>query len=283
MSESLQTLVETLQPEKLDKNLFRGVTWPLRWKRVFGGQVLAQSMYAAIQTIEDPHRRVHSQHAYFLRPGVPDKPIIYEVDPIRDGRSFSTRRVVAMQDDQAIFNTSLSFQIPEAGVDYQAPMPEVIEPEAIENDNDFYRRLKRGPDTESELQHEPIDYRTVDKINYLSPKKREPRLAVWMRANGDLPDDQAAHETLLAYMSDRYLMGTAMLPLGLTFNSPNLMVASLDHGLWFHDDFRADEWLFYDLRSTRASRGRGMNFGSIYTRDGRLVATAVQEGLMRQR
>jgi len=283
MSESLQTLVETLQPEKLDKSLFRGVTWPLRWKRVFGGQVLAQSMFAAIQTIEDPHRRVHSQHAYFLRPGDPDKPIIYEVDPIRDGRSFSTRRVVAMQDDQAIFNTSLSFQIPEAGGDYQAPMPEVIEPEAIENDNDFYRRLKRGPDTESELQHEPIDYRTVDKINYLSPKKREPRLAVWMRANGDLPDDQAAHETLLAYMSDRYLMGTAMLPLGLTFNSPNLMVASLDHGLWFHDDFRADEWLFYDLRSTRASQGRGMNFGSIYTRDGRLVATAVQEGLMRQR
>ena len=127
MSESLQTLVETLQPEKLDKSLFRGVTWPLRWKRVFGGQVLAQSMFAAIQTIEDPHRRVHSQHAYFLRPGDPDKPIIYEVDPIRDGRSFSTRRVVARQDDQAIFNTSLSFQIPEAGGDYQAPMPEVIE------------------------------------------------------------------------------------------------------------------------------------------------------------
>ena len=260
MSENLDTLVQTLRLEKLDKNLFKGVTWPVRWKRVFGGQVLAQSMYAAIQTIDDIERRVHSQHAYFLRPGDPNKPIIYEVDPIRDGRSFSTRRVVAIQDGQAIFNTSMSFQVPEVSDEYQAPMPEVIAPEEIENDNDFYRRLKHGPDTKSELESQSIDYRTVDKIDFANPKKREPRLAIWMRANGDLPEDRSIHETLLTYMSDRYLMGTAMLPLGLTFENPDLMVASLDHGLWFHDDFRADQWLFYELSSTRASRARGMNF-----------------------
>ena len=280
MTESLGKLVESLRLERLDKELFRGHTWPPREYKTFGGQVLAQAMSAAIQTVGDD-RRVHSQHAYFLLAGDTSKPIIYEVDPIRDGKSFSTRRVLAIQDSRAIFTSVMSFQVDEEGFEHQDTMPDAVPPEELENDTDFFNRLKDGPDTKSVLETIPLDFRSVHKKDLDNPVKGPTTFGLWMRANGKMPDDPAAHETMLAYMSDSHFMGTSMMPHGLSYKNPKLLTASLDHALWFHDSFRADEWLYHDMSSSRASHSRGINRGSIYTRDGRLVASSAQEGLFR--
>ena len=280
MSDDLDALLEVLAVEQLDTYLFRGITPAGRMKRVYGGQVLAQAMNSASRTV-DSARRVHSQHAYFLRPGDPARPILYEVDPIRDGRRFSTRRVVALQAGRAIFSTSISYQLPESGLQHQDPMPDVPGPEELQSDFDFYSGLAAlHPGRFHAPKRHAVDYRIVERIDPTTPRRGPARMGVWMRANGSLADQPSIHTELLAYMSDNYLLSTALLPHALIFDSPALQTASIDHGLWFYGDFRADEWLYYQLASPCAAGGRGFNIGSIYTRDGRLVATAVQEGLM---
>jgi len=283
VDQDLDELLGLLQVEQLDACLFRGRSPSGRTRRVYGGQVLAQAMNAATRTV-DPARRVHSQHAYFLRPGDPARPIIYDVDPIRDGKSFSTRRVVARQGGRAIFNTSISFQVPEPGLEHQEPMPEVPPPESVESDFDFYTRLAaEQPERHRAPQRHAVDYRVIERIDPVSHPPAAARYGVWMKTVGRLPEVPGIHETLLAFMSDNYLMSTGLRPHGRGYDHPELQTASLDHGLWFYDGFRADEWLYYHLLSPRSAQGRGLNLGYIYTRDGRLVAAAVQEGLMRLR
>ena len=280
MSKDLQQLLDNLHLEQIDTNLFRGVTPPGRNPRIYGGQVLAQAMNAATRSV-DRARRVHSQHAYFLRPGDPARPVIYEVDPIRDGRRFSTRRVVARQGGRAIFNTAISYQTPEQGLEHQDEMPDVPAPETLESGFSYYTRMaQEDPARYQAPEDDAIDYRPLAYVDSHNPPPQAPRVGVWMRANGALDADPATHAQMLAYMSDSYLMSTALLPHGRSYSDPGLETASLDHGLWFYGDFRADEWLYYHLMSPRAGGGRGFNIGCIYTRDGRLIATAVQEGLM---
>lgn len=283
MARDLEQLLAVLTLESLGDNCFRGHTPAGRSRRVYGGQVLAQAMSAASCTI-DAARRVHSLHAYFLRPGDPAQPIDYEVDPLRDGRRFSTRRVVARQCEKAIFSTSISYQLPVDGLTHQDPMPTVAPPEELESDFAFYTRLAAThPGQFRTPRGHAIEYRPVFRPDPLAPVAMAPRYGVWMRANGALDASHNVHAQLLSYMSDSYLMSTALLPHALRFDNPAIQTASIDHGLWFYGDFRADEWLYYDLASPCAAGGRGFNIGSIYTRDGRLVATAVQEGLMQLR
>jgi acyl-CoA thioesterase-2 len=284
VSEELHALLGLLQVEQLDDCLFRGFSPPGRTRRVYGGQVLAQAMNAAMRTV-GPGRRVHSQHAYFLRPGDPARPILYHVDPIRDGKRFSTRSVVARQAGKAIFNTSLSFQQPEAGLEHEQAMPAgVPPPESLESDFDYFTRIAREqPERFQAPRRRAVDHRPVERIDWAAPVKSTPHTGVWMRADGPLPEAPGIHEVLLAFLSDNYLMSTAIRPHGRGFDDARLQTASLDHGLWFYADFRADEWLYYHLASPRSAMGRGFNVGYVYTRDGRLVATAVQEGLMRLR
>ena len=281
-----QDLVNYLNVEQIDRYIFRGTTPEGGWRsRVYGGQVLAQAMNAALRTVDDS-RTAHSQHAYFLRPGNPDLPIIYEVDPIRDGKSFTTRRVVAIQDGKAIFNTSISFQITEPGLEHQSTMPDVPGPEGLDSDEEYLKRLaEEYPNlvTPGMTKSQAIEIRRLQHIDPLSPKPEEPETGIWMRAKNRLEDDTVIHQTMLTYLSDYYLMGTALLPHGITFFNKHFQGASLDHALYFHSDFRADEWLFYHMHSPVSSGARGLNIGHIYTQDGRLVASSIQEGLMRLR
>lgn len=280
MSDDLDALLDVLAVEHLDTYRFRGTTPTGREKRVYGGQVLAQAMHSASCTVDD-RRRVHSLHAYFLRPGDPARPILYEVDPIRDGRRFSTRRVIALQAGRAIFSTSISYKLPEEGLQHQDPMPDVPGPDQLESDFDFYTRLAAAhPERYKAPRRHAVDYRIVEREDPANPRHAPARMGVWMRANGTLAENPATHTELLAYMSDNYLLSTALLPHALVYDSPEIQTASIDHALWFYGNFRADEWLYYHLASPCAAGGRGFNIGSIYTRDGRLIATAVQEGLM---
>ena len=283
MSESLDALLEIICVEQLDTLLFRGFTPAGRNRRVYGGQVLAQAMNAATRTV-DATRRIHSLPAYFLRPGDPQAAIIYDVDPVRDGGSYTTRRVVARQHGKAICIIAMSYQLPETGLEHAAEMPAVDPPEKVESDFDYFSRLAElQPEHYRPPRQRAIDYRPVERIDYLSPHPATDRCGVWMRANGKLPDEAGIHEAILAYMSDQYLMSTALRPHGMLFHDRRLLTASLDHALWFYADSRADDWHYFDLASPRAARGRGFNHGWIYTRDGCLVATCVQEGMMRLR
>jgi acyl-CoA thioesterase-2 len=278
----LETLLDYLEPEQIDNYLFigRSPKWPAR---VFGGQVLAQSLNAALRTV-DPERSPHSMHAYFLRPGDPSRQIVYEVDPIRDGRSFTTRRVVAKQAGRAIFNTSVSFHIPEPGLSHQSEKPDVPGPEGLETDFDFYTRMAvEHPGKYPQPRSQAIDRRPVGRRNHLDPQPQAPEQHMWFRVAGDLGDDPARHQTLLAYISDFALLGATLLPHPYTGQSRNMQVASLDHALWFHRPFRADEFLLYSMDSPSAAAGRGLARGSFYTRDGVLVASAAQEALIRRR
>ena len=279
----LQHLIEHLTVEQIDKFLFRGYT-PDTWrKRVFGGQVLAQALNAALRTV-DKEREVHSMHAYFLRPGNPTKPILFEVDPIRDGGSFTTRRVVAIQDGRAIFNTSISLQIAEQGLEHQTEMPKVTGPDGLASDEEYLNRLAEehpGLVTPGMRGKQAIEIRRMNHIDPFTPEKTKPETGLWMRAKGNLADEPVIHKTMLAYLSDYFLMGTGLLPHGITFFNSKLQGASLDHALYFHNDFRADQWLYYHMDSPVASGGRGLNRGTIYTQDGKLVASTFQEGLMR--
>jgi len=292
MTEALAQLLDTLNLEKIDTNIYRGQTPATRNKRVFGGQVFAQAMRAAQDTVAKD-RMVHSQHAYFLRPGDPSVPILYEVDGIRDGKSFTTRRVVASQRGKAIFNTELSFQVMEPGLSHQADMPICVGPEELEDDSVHWAKLrdameKKSQGSSSAHQHSqrPIEIRSVNPIDLVNPVAREPEQLVWIKTNGVIADidghsDSPLHNAILAYASDFNLMGTALLPHAVNLINPKLQPASLDHCIWFHDEFRADEWLLYAMDSPRSSHARGLSRGSFFTRDGRLVASTIQEGLMR--
>ncbi len=280
MATDLEKLLKFLEVERIDKYLFIGRS-PKKPLRVFGGQVLAQSLNAAIRTVE-PDRIAHSMHAYFLRPGNPKIQIVYEVDPIRDGRSFTTRRVVAKQDGVPIYNTSVSFQAEEQGFTHQIEMTEVTPPEELESDHDYWLEMARKyPEKFDTPTVQPIERKPVKRRDVLDPQPEEPEQHIWFRALGDLGDDRIKHQTVLAYMSDSALLGAAMLPHPYTGLSKEMRMASLDHALWFHRPCRADEHLLYSMDSPSSFGNRGFSRGSFYTRDGVLVASTAQESLLR--
>ena len=280
MADDLNKLLNFLEVEQIDKYLFIGQS-PKRPSRVFGGQVLAQALNSAIRTVEED-RIAHSMHAYFLRPGNPKKQIVYEVDPIRDGRSFTTRRVVAKQDGRAIFNTSISFQTEEQGFSHQIDMPDITPPEQLQSDHDFWCDMAvKHPDKFEAPTVQPIERMVVERRDYLDPQPTKPEQHAWFKALGDLGDDRTRHQTVLAYMSDFALLGTALCPHPYTGHSSNMQMASLDHALWFHRDFRADEYLLYSMDSPSAAGNRGFSRGSFYNREGVLIASTAQESLLR--
>ncbi|MDH3579165.1 MAG: acyl-CoA thioesterase II [Hyphomicrobiales bacterium] len=284
MAAAVEKLLAILDLEQLEHNLFRGRSPQDGWQRVFGGQVIGQALVAAERTVEG--RVAHSLHAYFMRPGDPSVPIIYEVDRIRDGRSFNTRRVVAIQHGAAIFSMSVSFHIEEEGFDHQFDMDDVPDPEDLPSLSELKKdRIKHFPNViKTYFERErPIEIRPVDLTRFLEPERREPVQHVWMRAAGTLPDDPALHQAALSYASDFTLLDTALIAHGRVLYDPTLMLASLDHAMWFHRPFRADEWMLYTQDSPATHGARGFCRGSIYTRDGVLVASAAQEGLVREK
>ncbi|MBF0349445.1 MAG: acyl-CoA thioesterase II [SAR324 cluster bacterium] len=281
----LEELLSLLGLEKIEENLFRGKSQDLGFGNVFGGQVLGQSLSAASRTVE-PRLSAHSMQGYFLRAGDSALPIVYQVDCIRDGKSFSTRRVMAIQKGQAIFSMSASFQIAEEGFEHQSSMPEVQGPENFISDQERVRSIKdKIPRVirDKIICDKPIEIRQINPINPFSPEKQPPLKYSWFRAIDKLPDDPAIHKYMLAYASDFGLLGTALYPHGHTFWEPSMQVTSLDHAMWFHRDFRMDDWLLYVMDSPSASHARGFNRGSIFTREGKLVASTAQEGLIRLR
>ncbi len=285
MSRVLQELVELLRLERLEQNLFRGQSQDLGWGTVFGGQVLGQALSAAGQTVPQ-ERVVHSLHGYFLRPGDVNAPVVYDVDCIRDGKSFTTRRVVAIQHGRAIFNMSASFQIVEDGFSHHSEMPEAPDPDSLASEQQLaqaYADKIPEPLRSRALSDRPIEVRPVDPVNPLTPKVRPPHRMIWYRAAERLPDALAMHQYLLAYASDFYFLGTAMRPHGVSPLMPTIQAASLDHSMWFHRPFRLDEWLLYVIDSPSASGARGLARGQFFDRKGRLVASTAQEGLMRRR
>lgn len=295
MSNVLTQLVEQLALERIEADIFRGQSQDLGWGTVFGGQVLGQALSAAVQTVPS-ERHVHSLHAYFLRPGAVDRPIVYEVDRIRDGSSFTTRRVVAVQNGKAIFNLAASFQKHEDGFEHADVMPPAPPPESMPTELELVaKHAHRLPAffRERALAERPFELRPVrhtddptlsgDSDDPFLPRARPPTRSVWLRTAGRLPDDQALHCYLLAYASDYSFLGTALLPHGVSWLSPGMQVASLDHVMWFHQPFRVDEWLLHVMDSPSAHGARGLVRGRIFTQDGRLVASTAQEGLIRQR
>jgi len=284
MSTVLTELVSLLSLERLEHNLFRGQSQDLGWGRVFGGQVLGQALSAAEQTVP-AGRVVHSMHGYFLRPGHTDKPIIYDVDRIRDGQSFTTRRVVAIQGGRAIFNLAASFQTPEEGFDHAMPMPEAPDPESLESESVLARRIADmipEPLRTRVLAERPIEVRPVVPFNPLRPKVAPPHRELWYRTSGPLPDTPSLHQYLLAYASDFNFLGTSMQPHGVSWLTPEMQVASLDHAMYFHRPFRFDSWLLYVIDSPTAAGARGFVRGRFYDQQGRLVASTAQEGLIRR-
>lgn len=276
----LDRLVALLELERIEDDIFRGFSPPESPERVFGGQVAAQALVAAARTV-DPQRKVHSLHSYFIRPGDTRIPIVYEVDRIRDGRSFTTRRVVAVQRGKAIFSLSASFQRPEPGVEHSDPMPDVPGPDELPTLGEALAGITSdGP--RFAAMPRPLDMRWVNG----SPWAGEPdgdatKNPVWLRTDGVLPDDDVLHVCVLAYASDLTLIDAAVVPHGLRAWHDTVQTASLDHAMWFHAPFRADDWLLYDTASPSASGARGLATGRFFTRDGRLIATTVQEGLIR--
>ncbi len=282
MNRLLEDLIKVMTLERLELDMFRGESRDIGSPQVFGGQVLGQALMAATATVEN--RVVHSLHAYFLRRGDFNSPIVYEVDRARDGNHFSTRRIVAIQHGAQIFNMAASFQASENGVEHQLAMPEVPLPEQLPDPKLHYRELgeQMPPRMRRVLEQDrPFEFRPVRLPNFLKPEKSPPLKHIWFRAVGALPDDEALHRCLLAYAADFNLLDTAMLPHGLSLASPRVMVASIDHAMWFHRSVRVDDWLLYATDSPSASGARGFTRGSVFARDGRLVASTAQEGLLR--
>lgn len=277
-------LLELLDLERIEVNLFRGQSRSVGSARVFGGQVLAQALSAAMKTVPDD-RYVHSLHGYFVLPGDLEHPIIFEVDRIRDGGSFTTRAVKAIQHGQAIFHLSASFQVGQQGYEHQIQMPQVPEPGELASWEGMAKQfgdvlpanLKRFLDIER-----PLEFRPVEFVNPMVREKKEPFRHVWLRSKGDMPDDVHQHNLVLAYASDYNLLTTALLPHGRATDWRDLQLASLDHAMWFHRPFRANEWLLYAIDSPSASGARGLARGTFWDRDGQLVASVIQEGLMRK-
>lgn len=278
----LEDLLQLLQLERIEDNIFRGQSRDIGSEQVFGGQVLGQALSAAHHTVEN--RVAHSLHAYFLRRGDVNAPIIYEVDRARDGGSFSVRRVVAIQHGRPIFNLAAGFQKPETGLDHHDPMPDVPDPEGLSGLEDMPEELLArlpGKLRRFLTDKRPFEFRPVQAIRPDISEKLPPKRQVWIRAVDQLPDDAALHQNLLAYVSDYELLGTSTLPHGIRFGRANVLMASLDHALWFHRPLRVDEWLLYSLDSPSASGARGFARGQLFTRDGVLVASTTQEGLVR--
>jgi acyl-CoA thioesterase-2 len=277
----LDKLVDLLDLEHIEENIFRGKQPHESLQRVFGGQVAGQALVAAGRTVPSD-RPVHSLHAYFLRPGDPTIPIVYEVDRIRDGRSFTTRRVVGIQHGKAIFNLSASFQLVEEGFEHQTPMPDVPEPEALQT---LQKRMEPYADELGgwHTRPRPIDVRYVGDPPRVAKDngRREARSRVWMRADGTLPDDPLLHVCAVTFASDMTLLDSTLMVHGRSWGTGDVVGASLDHAMWFHRPFRADEWWLYDQESPWTGRSRGLGRGSIYTRDGQLAVSVVQEGLLR--
>jgi acyl-CoA thioesterase-2 len=282
---SFESLVERLDLERLDSDLFRGLSPQDGRPRIFGGLVAAQSLVAASRTVEG--RAMHSLHGYFLREGDTSVPVIYHVDRIREGRSFATRRVVAKQQGKAIFNMAASFQASEEGLCHQAPMPEAPPPHAVPTNEERLRGYQaRSSDRTFELLlslDRPIERREVDHVDLLEPTPHSGLRRTWFRARRPLGEDPVLHQAVLTYASDYGLLESSFNQHGHSFLSRALILASLDHAVWFHQHFRADQWLLYVTHSPRTSGGRGLNFGHVYSEDGALVASVAQEGLIRIR
>jgi acyl-CoA thioesterase II len=282
MNQLLEDLIKVMTLERLEMNLFRGESRDIGSPQVFGGQVLGQALVAATQTVEN--REVHSLHAYFLRRGDFNSPIVYEVDRAWDGKHFSTRRVVAVQHGAQIFNMSASFQLPEQGVDHQISMPDVPMPESLQDMQTLYLAASsKAPEAIRRVleQKRPFEFRPVEPPDFSRAQKLPPIAHVWFKAVAPLPDDESLHRCLLAYASDFGLLGTALRPHALSMTSNKLVIASIDHAMWFHRKVRVDDWLLYAMDSPSASGARGFARGSLFSRDGRLVASASQEGLIR--
>jgi acyl-CoA thioesterase-2 len=280
MAEDIAGLISLLDLEQLEVNLFRGFSPQNRWKRVFGGQVVGQALVAAGRTVED--RLAHSLHCYFLLGGDPKVPIIFNVDRIRDGRSFTTRNVVAIQHGHAIFSMSVSFHNPEEGFSHQFAMPDVPDPDTLPSEDELKSMVPPTMLGFWSLER-PIEIRPVSLTRYLEPDKADLTQRLWFRTKGAMPDDKQLHQCALAYASDFTLLSAGLAPHAKRPFDPSLQMASLDHALWFHRDFRADEWLLYVQDSPSAEGARAYCRGSIYTRDGVLVASVAQEGLIRER
>ncbi|MGY9041606.1 MAG: acyl-CoA thioesterase II [Alphaproteobacteria bacterium] len=282
MNERLENLINLLDIERIEENLFRGESPSDRWQRVFGGQVIGQALVAASRTVEN--RVCHSLHAYFLRAGDPKVPILYEVDRSRDGRSFTSRRVVAVQNGKKIFNMSASFQIEEDGLNHQDLMPDVDNFDDLPSEYDLRKKIINSvPDEykDSFNKEWPVEVRPIDPVDLMNPEPKVPKNLIWFRAKSSLPDNVSLHQCVLAYMSDMSLLDTCTNPHGINFMSKNLRSASLDHAMWFHRPFKADEWLLYSQDSPSASGARGFNRGSIFDTSGNLIASVAQEGLIR--
>ena len=284
MTSAVQDLLAILDLEVLEQNLFRGRSPQVGWQRVFGGQVIGQALVAASRTVEG--RSPHSLHGYFLLPGDPKVPIIYDVERIRDGRSFTTRRVKAIQHGQPIFTLSASFHIDEPGLSHQMAMPDVPKPDQLPSESDIRERvmpLMPDPVRAYFERERPIELRPVEFKRYMTRDGLDPYFNVWIRATGTIPDDPAIHQAVLAYASDMTLLDSTLVAHGRTVFEREIQAASLDHALWFHRPFRADEWLLYAQDSPFAGGARGFARGSIFTSDGVLVASVAQEGLIRHR
>ncbi len=285
MSQLLDDLVALLSLEQIEENMFRGVSQDLGFRQLYGGQVLGQCVSAASQTV-DAERHVHSLHGYFLRPGDASLPVVYLVDRVRDGGSFSTRRVTAVQKGAPIFTCSASFQNDEEGLSHQLQMPDVPGPESFKSETELARDAAAFLPPrmlERATSAKPIEIRPVTSGNPYEPVVREPVKYVWFRADGTLPDERQLHKYLLGYASDFNLLTTSMLPHGVSVFQKFMQVASLDHSLWFHADLRMDDWLLYAMDSPWSGNGRGFARGSIFNRRGQLVASVAQEGLTRVR
>ncbi|HTE51736.1 MAG TPA: acyl-CoA thioesterase II [Kofleriaceae bacterium] len=286
MGNVLDDLVTLLSLEKIEENLYRGQSQDLGWGTLFGGHVLGQALAAAGRTVP-VERHVHSLHAYFLRPGDVSRPTVYDVDRIRDGTSFTTRRVVAIQSGRPIFNMSSSFQLVEQGLEHHEPMPDAPPPASLPTEQERAARLvdRLSPlVVKRATAQRAFEMRSTDPDDDpFRPTPRPARRTVWLRTTGKLPDEPALHRYLLAYASDFSFVTTSLLPHGVSWLSPGMQIASLDHVMYFHEPFRCDEWLLYVMESPVAHGARGLVRGTFYTEDGRLVASTVQEGLIRQR
>ncbi len=285
MSEAMQELLAILDLERLEHNLFRGRSPKVRWQRVFGGQVIAQALVAAQRTV-DPDRHVHSLHGYFMRPGDPEVPIVYEVDRIRDGGSFTTRRVIGIQHGHAIFSLEASFQVDEDGFEHQFPMPtDVPLPEALLTQSQLLAQVEDVPDPIRRYwaRERPLDVKPASPEHYVGRVKLPPFQNVWLRATGAVPADRATRSAVLAYLSDMTVLDTSTFPHGRAVFDPTVQAASLDHAMWFHREHPLDDWLLYAQDSPSASGARGFTRGEIYSRSGVLIASVAQEGLIRQR
>jgi acyl-CoA thioesterase-2 len=283
MGYGIEDLLHLFDLETIEVNIYRGRNRDIGTGRIFGGQVLAQALMAAGRTV-GPDRFAHSMHGYFILPGDLDAPVVYFVDRLRDGKSFTTRRVTAIQHGRAIFNMSASFQVLEEGLEHQISFPTVPPPEELDNELDLMRGIAARipePLRAVMLQDRPIDWRPVDPLDPFEPEARPPVRYMWLRAIGQLSDDPTAHQAVLAYASDYGILATALAPHGFSVRTPGMQAATLDHAIWFHRPFRVDEWLLHAMESPAAAGARGFARGNIYTRDGALVASVAQEGLIR--